>query len=530
MSAQSAASIDPLLERYQQRRDAITTIDGHAALAKWCRREGLVAESRFHWLTVLEARPDDRAAINALGLARLQGRLVEQDEARSEASRRRLATRSVRQWARRVARWEKSRSADDSGRDTVLEEVRTIRDEHATPAFESLAERLADRENRRFGRRFELCRAYIDALSEDEASAATAALARFAVLTPDETLRDEATEALRGRPLLDSVPVLLAGLRATASSEFDIRVAPSGEVAYTHTVSSETRDADYEFRKSRLGVIASRAGGQRAFAPLEGWFVSNGRNVNALSQELWERRLASAQRQIDYAEQAEQIESRVASLNKSAAEINARITPVLTRVTGQRLGESPRAWWNYWEDFQGYARYEHRPVYVRYDQSEEISYVSSPPPSPPRHECFVAGTPVWTRTGRVAIERLEAGDVVLTKNVDTEELGFRAVLATTVRDPSPTIEITVGDERLVATTGHPFWVVGRGWRMAKQLAVGDLLSTVEGPVAVASIDSAPEAQAYNLIVEGTNDYFVGELGVLARDNTPRDSTLSVASR
>jgi intein/homing endonuclease len=113
------------------------------------------------------------------------------------------------------------------------------------------------------------------------------------------------------------------------------------------------------------------------------------------------------------------------------------------------------------------------------------------------------------------------GDFVLTRDMQTGELSYRNVIATTTRKPSPMLRIVVNDRELRTTLGHPFWAAGRGWRMAKELEPGDLLHTVGGLAEIASISPSHEEPAHNLIVEGANDYFVGEVGLLVHDNTPR---------
>ena len=47
--------------------------------------------------------------------------------------------------------------------------------------------------------------------------------------------------------------------------------------------------------------------------------------------------------------------------------------------------------------------------------------------------CFIAGTMVLTTAGLVAIERLKAGDVVISTNPDTLETASKTVLETYVR-------------------------------------------------------------------------------------------------
>jgi hypothetical protein len=194
---------------------------------------------------------------------------------------------------------------------------------------------------------------------------------------------------------------------------------------------------------------------------------------------------------------------------------------LLRRVTGKNLEDHPQVWWNDWRQSTGYDDAPYRPSYVyrdfrKYSKELPSSYSESPPPS-----CFLAGTPVWTKTGQQAIETLGPGDLVLCQDIASGELLFRPVLETTLRDPTPMFEIAAGGEVITATAGHPFWVPGKGWRMAKELATGDRLLTVNGPVEIESVTGAPNREAYNLIVAEHANYFVGTKGMLVHDNTPR---------
>ncbi|CAN0380205.1 unnamed protein product, partial [Ectocarpus sp. 4 AP-2014] len=89
----------------------------------------------------------------------------------------------------------------------------------------------------------------------------------------------------------------------------------------------------------------------------------------------------------------------------------------------------------------------------------------------------------------------------------------------------------LGGETIHATEGHPFWVVNQGWRMARQLEVGDVLSTLDGPTTVEAVASFEDRPAHNLVVESAANYYVGTSGVLVHDNTPRRPAVGlVASR
>lgn len=525
-AAQSHAAADARLAEYQRRCDAVETADGHAALAKWCERNRLPDEARLHWLIVLDDRPDSPEALRALDLVRRGDRLVSREVARSAESLQRESERVSRSWARRIARWEKSRPSRGDRDDPVLNEVREIDDEHAAPAFERMSAALANPTDPRSGRRQQLLDAYVESLARGEEPWATRVLVRLAVLSPHEANRRRATDALVEKPEIEIVPPLLISLRPLVESAYAVRVAANGDVSYTHNVTIKGYEADSELRRGREGRIAevdpTVAAGRRfdrVFDP------------SRASASVLQRRIASLGFQLDYYDQAREIETSVAVENTSASDWNRRVTGVLKAVTGQDLGEDPTEWWGYWSRYQGFEPYEERQVTRYYDFDTSNRFVVSPYALQPRRcECFVAGTPVWTKTGRKPIETVQAGDFVLAKDTETGELAFRAVLATTIRQPSPMLRVEVGPETIVSTVGHPFWVLGQGWRMAKRLAVGDRVATVEGPATIEAVASTEDAEAYNLVVEGFGDYFVGESGVLVHDNTPRGRAAALARR
>ena len=146
------------------------------------------------------------------------------------------------------------------------------------------------------------------------------------------------------------------------------------------------------------------------------------------------------------------------------------------------------------------------------------------PNGQPSCECFARGTPVWTKTGQRPIETLRIGDFVLAQNISTGEIRYKPVLARTLRPAGPTVQVATDDEKFVATRGHPFWVAGVGWRMTKELEEGAVLQSLAGAGRVKGLQSAPEAETYNLVVADFNTYFIGSSGILAHDNTPHRST------
>jgi hypothetical protein len=246
-----------------------------------------------------------------------------------------------------------------------------------------------------------------------------------------------------------------------------------------------------------------------------------------------EKASVAAQSQSRFASSAVSAERQIADANRNIAAINSAVVPLLAATTGQEFGDNPREWWDWWRDYNEYysegktPEYEHR--YAESDHryyrmpGDVRRYLSDGTPWRPT-SCFAQGTLVWTKTGQQAIETLEIGDLVLAQDANTGELAYKPVVGRTVRPPSPTINLSFGDDTLQTTLGHPFWVSGIGWRMAKELGEGAILHGVDGPVRIDAMEPAEEIEAYNLIVADFNTYFVGKNGVLVHDNTPRDPT------
>jgi hypothetical protein len=124
------------------------------------------------------------------------------------------------------------------------------------------------------------------------------------------------------------------------------------------------------------------------------------------------------------------------------------------------------------------------------------------------------------------IEKIKIGELVLAQNTETGELAYKAVIDTTIRPACPIIETHLGETSIRASRGHPFWVSGIGWQMAKELKAGQWLHTANGAVLIDSAEPSDEAVCYNLVVADFHDYFVSNAKVLVHDNLLRGPTLA----
>jgi len=217
--------------------------------------------------------------------------------------------------------------------------------------------------------------------------------------------------------------------------------------------------------------------------------------------------------------------------NDSLRDINDRVLPVLDEVSGLALGPNPLAWQKWFVDLLGFRlnqlQASNNPTII-----ENVPLAYQPQPVPissfigpiavTRVSCFGAGTLVRTLGGLEPIESLKVGDQVLSQTTTTGALGYKPVLVVHHNPPSKTFRIKLGEETIVSSHFHRFWKAGSGWVMARDLKEGDPVRTLNGTVKVTAIDDGRVVPVFNLDVAGDADFFVGETGALAHDNTLPD--------
>jgi hypothetical protein len=212
-------------------------------------------------------------------------------------------------------------------------------------------------------------------------------------------------------------------------------------------------------------------------------------------------------------------------------QMNNRICRVLSIATEEKQPVTPQDWWQWWNEENEVALSGPKYTNVNYSQDMQILPYNMPDIEtrrPARHECFVAGTLVWTAAGPVAIETVQIGDMVLSQDVETGQLAYQSVLGTTRRPEEQLIKIqTERHNVLECSGGHPFWVSGDGWVRARQLQPGMCLHGLRGVVHVVEVENGSRQETYNLIVAESQTYFVGEDRLLCHDNTNRRATNAV---
>jgi hypothetical protein len=531
--AQHRASIDPRQAEYRTLRAKYgESPEGQLALARWCRKNGLNEEARVHWASVLWADPNNEEALRAVNMRWHNGHLLTPEQVAQQKKQVQAAKQAAKRWSPKIAKWRRDVAGHDlATHDAALAEIRAITADDAISAMEDVTLGRDAFDTHHAEECLQIAMAFLDALEKLPDQAATESLARHAVFSPGSKARASAIEKLKARDPHDFVPLLLGGLKMPLESSYGVRRNDDGSVHYTHMLFREGQNSDWSF-DLRLSAMQNDLGGRPVVYDAKTNTVEVGPHNGGKPSEIAKRDRISSRYVSGYGGAAAATELQVARINNASETLNALIMQALTGVTGQKL-DSPKDWWNWWRDENEYYASDDHPVDQHYYSNTDSYYYGGPtyevrnPPRPPRipgMSCFAKGTPVWTKTGRRPIESLELGDLVLSQDISTGELKYQPVIGRTVRPPSPIIRISLEGEELRTTKGHPFWVAGVGWRMAKELGDGAVLHGVIGASRIRSVKPADEAEAYNLVVADFSTYFVGESGLLVHDNTARQST------
>jgi hypothetical protein len=485
---------DEVLKEYTKRRDkAANTVAAQMELADWCRRQKLVDQQRAHLTAVLQLEPDHAAARAQLGHVRVDDVWLSKEEVDAGRERALAAAAALRRWTPRMKEIRESIAGSPARKSAALAQLRKINDPAAIPAMEAELSSAGEAAGL----------ALVEGLARIEAADASLALARQAIYSRYDEVRDEAAQRLKDRQLESYVPALLASLRTPWQSRMQVARAPGGRLLYRHAAYSEGE------HRAQLAV-------------LDHTFRLEGDMRRALSQAGGEAVASAARRRVSAEVENDTIERH-----------NRRVCDLLQETTGQKLSSDPDDWWRWWNDYNEVYYTDPKPVQQRYARSESAVYVpeelaipsSTGGAATPRTggECLAAGTPVWTNTGRKAVERVRVGDLVLAQDPRSGELAFKPVIRTTIRAPEKLLRLRLAGETIRCTGGHPFWVAGEAWQKARKLKPGMLLHGVKTPVLVEQVtaEESPE-QTYNLIVADFHSYFVGSSQVLSHDNTIRE--------
>ncbi|NEC89666.1 polymorphic toxin-type HINT domain-containing protein, partial [Streptomyces sp. SID12501] len=126
---------------------------------------------------------------------------------------------------------------------------------------------------------------------------------------------------------------------------------------------------------------------------------------------------------------------------------------------------------------------------------------------------FPGGTQVVLADGsRKAIRDVRFGDLLLATDPDTGSTRGEPVTRTFSHPSSDLLDVTLTDGgSLTSTSGHKFYVTGRGWTLASDLRAGDSLRTPGGSLRTVAAaldrdDTAPRT-VYDLTVSGLHTFY-----------------------
>jgi hypothetical protein len=518
-----------LTQQYRRLRDQCAqTATGQVALARWCRQNKLADEERLHWVAVLQLDPSHHEARSRLAVREYRGMLLTKSDVEQYEARQKAYDQAQAYWKPRLTKLRRTIEGSEAvAREAALAELRTIDDEAAIPAVEevlSTADEL-------------LGLAAIDIISGIKGQAATDSLIRHAVLSDHDKVREAAADELRSRSPYSYVPALLANLQAPVELSYFVQTLQDG-VRYGYEAVQERPEGTYAYARShsiRTAVELPRS-------------LDSGQVLTSSSVAR-----ASGTAQTRFARDSSLLQSwgrQVSNANLKSAMVNARILRVLRTATQKQLSDDPREWWKWWvQQNELYAprRQQEKQVATSQLVVARLQETALKGPGIPLPQdgtithsrstatarsgggwgngfflsCFLPGTMVWTDTGMVPIEKVRIGDRVLSQDQDSGELTYKLVIDATIRPPSPTLRLGMGDEEIATTMGHLLWVTGLGWQMAKEVQVGDQLHGVHGGQTVDYIKPGPESEAYNLVVADFSTYFIGRYRILVHDNRPR---------
>jgi hypothetical protein len=488
----SATEKIELFERYRfHRLEAPQTFARQLELADWCRKQKLADQERAHLLAALAlaAGQDQPALLHRLGYRQVGLHWVGPEDVRAWERIHLRAEASLKKWSSKLDKLAERLTASPAQRNAALAELHGVKDSSIIPALELV---LAGRD--------ETCAlAAIDVMRRFEGPEATLALARQGVFSVWPALRKSAGAALKERTLDDFVPALIGLLETPATGEYRMSYDRSrGILFYSYVLAAEM--------ENQFQVAALNAASQVVIVRAADLGTPRGALRDSQLQRATDDSLRAA------ADVLYPRERQREAMNDRIDELNGHIIAVLSEVTELEPTPDPRKWWQWWYDYTDAPPAGTKSVVV-VSETEAIA----PTLIPFTHSCFAAGTPVWTETGLLPIQTIEVGDRVLAQDIESGELSYKPVLQTTENPPKALLSVQIGDETIVCTKGHRFWISGTGWTMARQLEPQALLHTATGNVPVWSVKPAPAAKTYNLVVDGFHTYFVGKSAILCQD-------------
>ncbi|HEY4263359.1 MAG TPA: polymorphic toxin-type HINT domain-containing protein [Schlesneria sp.] len=477
-------------EEYQNRRKAsVKTMESQLALADWCSRSKLPEQERAHLMQVLMLAPpnfDSKPIYKRMGYRLVGGQWLTTSDQREQEAAARRHEQQLREWRSVAERIGRNWNTNAKQRKSAEAELKKIENSAAIPALLMLSQTNEA-----------LAQAICGQLANLPSFEAAQALATIAVQSEWASVRETAAKCLKSKRIDDFAPILLAEMRTL----FRTDKSPGNPKPNLMIREQADRYLAVDPDVVPIGVPILIT-----YSPKRDRITSvsipgpTGRNATDRDRAV--------------GDSIEKIHQQLDAENDLAEEYNIRAAKVLAEVTCQPECVDPTYWWAWWNLYTGTQPIPKKCQLIRPGPQVQV-------PSGVRViccSCLTAGTPICTRQGFVAIDKIQVGDEVLSKNIDTGEIDYRPVLQTTERQPVPVTKFVVAGTAITASEGHHFWVSGTGWSKTRELAAGQPIHTATGMSRIEStaLESQPAA-VYNLVVADFHTYFVGAGMILSHD-------------
>ncbi|OYW19623.1 MAG: hypothetical protein B7Z55_08525, partial [Planctomycetales bacterium 12-60-4] len=367
----TAVEAERLAEYHAARDLQRLTFERHRELADWCHAKGLLEQERAHVWQMLQQDPAEVTLWKRLGYVPMDGRWVSPEQAaRVEAAAEAYARDFGRWQARAAALVEKFSSREPGHQDVAHKALSRITDPTAIPAMElALTTVSADQS-----------RAFIAWVRRFDELSATLSLARQAVLSPWQDVRELAIDGLRGRPWETFIPSWLDLLAEFEGQDFvnsEIRQVRTGDVLFVLQSRRELRDSI----ETRRQIVVLGRPLQTIRFPGRGFDF---RLVNQISRET-----AANDARLRAGNLREAVNESIVQSNR-----NPEIETALRQTTGVTDVAGPNAWWQWWA-----ARVDSPPLAPTAKLTVEVNEVTQVRPAfaiQPRGSCLPAGSLVQT--------------------------------------------------------------------------------------------------------------------------------------
>lgn len=482
--ADKSNALDTYLKRREQ---AELTLESQLDLANSCRKLGLKEQERAHWNAILRLNPNHPEALKRMRMVNSNGQLVTLQQQTALKERAAQIAKILRTEERELKSLEHSVRDGKVSAAEAADRLLLKNEGVYIPAWERFVSTPSEAG----------ALAVVTALEQMSDPESAVSLVRHAIYNDSTAVRMAAMNALRTKEEQSYMPQLLASLKGPWFSSVETNFDPSRGVLV--------------FRYSSYSTGAERD----SLKVMDDVFYLQGDQSIAAEQ--------AAQRsatQVNTLQERENV--RIEAQNK-------QIMQVLASVTKEQGPQTPEDWWQWWDQRNQSYKPGSQQVSKSYGYQTGSSYGQTPLPAvfsqTPRHECLAGGTKVLTNRGPMAVDRIRPGDLVLARSPHTGETAMKPVLLNTQRAPEALWKISLGDQTIRASAGHPFWVSGKGWVISKDLKEGMVLHGLSEPVVISKIEEEKKpSRSFNLIVDEFHSYFVevGDKRIFSHDNTTRE--------